>query len=70
MATKPGTAAIKYDPFMLCKCGTAVHKGEAQRLHANKWHSENAPAVWREVTRAEHAAAGWGDEGFPAYITC
>ncbi|MBB6439372.1 hypothetical protein [Streptomyces candidus] len=55
---------------MLCKCGTAVHKGEAQRLHANKWHSENAPAVWREVTRAEHAAAGWGDEGFPAYITC
>jgi hypothetical protein len=54
---------------MLCACRTSVHRGEAQKLHADQWHSVNAPAAWRMVAMEEHEAAGWGVEGYPAYVT-
>lgn len=59
----------KYAPLMLCACRTSVHRGEAQKLHADQWHSVNAPAAWRMVAMEEHEAAGWGVEGYPAYVT-
>ncbi|MFE5866992.1 hypothetical protein ACFQ77_41510 [Streptomyces virginiae] len=61
---------MKYNPRMICTCGTSVHKGEAQVLHANEWHSKDMPADWKMVTEAEHEAAGWNTEGFPAFVTC
>ena len=69
--TRMQPLAFRYEPLIICTCGTSLHDTASNRaMHEDSHHCAARPADFHMASRAEHEAAGWDTGPYPQFVTC